>query len=249
MLGHLIIPVVAAIPIVIAIVVIIHKVRPGGRRPRSERHSNGIWAMVGAELANAWHWLRSRAGRGRDDVRGRLEDRARRRDHPWDPPPGGPTAPSVTRRRTQPGPAGGRGRGDSRSAITGGGRGGALRVSPAEMSPECRAVVSLVATFEPGTDEEMLDFTRGWVAFLLGLSEAWENVLEHHLNAIGMDPAALHALADFADGEAESAENAAKIIRMILGYHQGVEAWIADGGELPATGYLTGLEDDGLGAA
>jgi hypothetical protein len=114
-------------------------------------------------------------------------------------------------------------------------------VTPAEIPAVWGPVISFIGGFEPEEDADLMAFVRGNAAAKLAVADAWHNVAGHCVSALGLDPAAVQGMADYADGEGESAHEAAQIWHRFAAVYHEVQEWIASGGTLPRDGtFLTG---------
>lgn len=107
--------------------------------------------------------------------------------------------------------------------------------------PEAWAVVpAMIATFEPGDDTEMMRMWRADAAFQVACADAWRQQFDHLVNGLGLDPAAVQGVAEYADERADSAHSANLVVQRFLAVYLEVKNYLANGGSLPHDGrFLT----------
>ena len=71
------------------------------------------------------------------------------------------------------------------------------------MTSDHATVNNRVANFEPETEGELVQFMTGEAAGLLGYGQALEQLVEHLLADVGLDPASLQGVHEFAEAASE----------------------------------------------
>lgn len=223
---------VACILVVAAGVVLLYR-----REPTAPRSHEGAVASAARTTVRAWHsaasigrWVARRgekAPRSYADLRATYL-RRRRTDGPADPvAPRHEPARELPGDRTLPGelpPAAG--------PVLGGG---------IALTPAAAAAVTEIAVFEAEDDGDLIRWMQHAAAFQLAQADAWRDALETCLNGIGLDPASVRGMAEFADAQADSAHTAAGMVAQFTTVYQAVMEFAAAGGILPRDGrWLTG---------
>lgn len=106
--------------------------------------------------------------------------------------------------------------------------------------PEWGVVPVMIATFEPGDDAEMMNLWRADAAFQVACADAWRAQFDHLVNGLGLDPAAVQGVAEYADERADSAHSANLVVQRFLTVYAEVKNYLANGGTMPHDGrFLT----------
>jgi hypothetical protein len=111
---------------------------------------------------------------------------------------------------------------------------------PAEWAP----VISNIADFQAGNDEEFIDWMNGLILGTSGVAEALIDAYETHVGAVGLDPKALAALHDVADAFAHCAEMSNGAKTKFTDHYDQPREYAANGGVMPHDGrWVTGEGD------
>jgi hypothetical protein len=108
-----------------------------------------------------------------------------------------------------------------------------------------KSLATTASDFEPGTDEELLDWMASEVAGISTYSEALTDVYETCVESIRLDPVAMAALHDAADAAADFATALAYARQRFAAHYGEVRQFVGAGGVLPKDGdFITGEGDD-----
>lgn len=110
----------------------------------------------------------------------------------------------------------------------------------AAFPPEWVVVPAMIATFEPEDDEQLMNMWRADAAFQIACADAWRNQFDHLVNGLGLDPAAVQGVAEYADERGDSAHAANLMVQRFLTVYVEIKNYLANGGRLPHDGrFLT----------
>lgn len=108
-------------------------------------------------------------------------------------------------------------------------------------APDHAAVNARVSGFEPETDGDLLHFLAAEASGLSGYAQAMEQLSEHLLSGVGLDPAALQGIAEIAQHIAEAAAQVTTASNRFQSAYQGVRETVSNGTVLPFRGrFMTG---------
>lgn len=109
------------------------------------------------------------------------------------------------------------------------------------VGPHHAAVNAYVASFEPESDGELIRFMAGEAAGMAGYAHAMEQLSEHLLASVGLDPAAIQGMTEFAQAVTEAAALMTRANARFQQTYQGVRETVAGGTVLPFKGrWITG---------
>jgi hypothetical protein len=109
-------------------------------------------------------------------------------------------------------------------------------ITGAALSPAQAAVVAETGSFEPEDDAEMIAHFRREIAFQDAHANAFRSMLDHLLHAVRADPSSVHGISEYADVRADSAHDAAGMLRRYLTVYAEIKEFRANGGVLPVDG-------------
>lgn len=104
------------------------------------------------------------------------------------------------------------------------------------LSPAQAAVVAETGGFEPEDDAELIAHFRREIAFQDAHANAFRSMLDHLLHAVRADPSSVHGISEYADVRADSAHDAAGMLRRYLTVYAEIKEFRANGGVLPVDG-------------
>src|SRR6266536_346279 len=109
-----------------------------------------------------------------------------------------------------------------------------------------QVLASATSDYEPGSDEELLDWMASEVAGISSYGEAITDLYETCIDAdIRLDPVAMAALHDAADASADFAAAMAYARQKFASHYAEVREFVAAGGVLPKDGdFITGEGED-----
>lgn len=110
------------------------------------------------------------------------------------------------------------------------------------MAPPDWAVISQrVASFEPESDADLINFMTGEVAGICGYAESYEELHRHCIEKVGLDPRAVQGLGEFSEHVLELTQRMTAAHEMFLTAYQEVMQAVASGVVLPYNGrFFTG---------
>ena len=107
--------------------------------------------------------------------------------------------------------------------------------------PDYASLNARVANFEPESDGDLIAFMRGVAAGMHGQAEALEQLAEHLVSGLGVDPAAVQGITEYAQAVTECAALMARANAQFQQVYQGVRETVANGTVLPYQGrWITG---------
>lgn len=109
------------------------------------------------------------------------------------------------------------------------------------LSPAFAAAVAEIGGHEPEDDADLIGFMRHAAAFQAAQADAWRALLDRCLHEVGLDPASVQGVAEYADVMGDTAHDATGMAAQFATVYAQVRDWLADGGVLPHDGrWLTG---------
>lgn len=104
-----------------------------------------------------------------------------------------------------------------------------------------KPLITATREFEPEDDTVLLAWMTGEAGSMAGYAEGIAAAYETATSVVGLDPAALAMLHDYADAAAEAAEAMARARRRFTSHYSEVRTFSANGGVLPYNGrWMTG---------
>jgi hypothetical protein len=116
--------------------------------------------------------------------------------------------------------------------------------SAPEPTAAWRELAARTGEFDPEDDTRLLAWMSGEAAGMAGYAESMTAACETAVNAIGLDPAAMSAMHDYADAASEAAQQMAAARQAFTAHYAEVRQYAAaGGGVLPFSGrWMTGEE-------
>jgi hypothetical protein len=104
-----------------------------------------------------------------------------------------------------------------------------------------KPLITATREFDPENDAVLLAWMTGEAGGMAGYAEGIAAAYETATTVVGLDPAALAMLHDYADAAAEAAEAMARARRRFTSHYSEVRTFTANGGVLPYNGrWMTG---------
>lgn len=110
---------------------------------------------------------------------------------------------------------------------------GALIMGGVPVPPQWAALCEAVGSFEPDTDEDLINHVAGEAAGILAYADAVRNRAETLMHATGLDPAYVAGHYEFADEFADLAAIAALVNKRFHAIYAAIRDWVSGGGILP----------------
>jgi hypothetical protein len=102
-------------------------------------------------------------------------------------------------------------------------------------------VIARIANYEPENDGDLIRFMAGEATGVSGIAQAWEQQAEHLLASVGLDPAAIQGVTEYAQAMAEAAALMTRANARFQQVYQGVRETVSGGTVLPFRGrWITG---------
>ena len=120
---------------------------------------------------------------------------------------------------------------------------GARRGRAPAMEPAVawKELIARTADYEPEDDAQLLAWMAGEAAGMAGYAESMATAYETAVNSVGLDPAAMSAMHDYADSVAEAAQQMAAARQKFAEFYAEVRNFTAAGNKLPYDGrWITG---------
>ena len=108
-----------------------------------------------------------------------------------------------------------------------------LAAAGAPVPLQWAALCDATASFEPDSDEALLEHAAGEAAGILAYAEARRSLADTLLHGTGLDPAYVAGHHEFADEFAELAAAVALVDRRFHAIYGAIREWVAGGGILP----------------
>jgi hypothetical protein len=107
-----------------------------------------------------------------------------------------------------------------------------------------KSLANVTGDFQPEDDADLLAWMAGEAGGMSLYAEAIQDAYETAVNTVGLDPAAMRALHDYADAAAQGAEAMAAARQRFADHYKEVREFTAAGGVLPYDGrWMTGEGD------
>ena len=114
-------------------------------------------------------------------------------------------------------------------------------MAPRTAPPDHAALNARVSGFEPENDGDLLGFMSGEASGKAGYAQAMEQLTEHLLSGVGLDPSSVSAVSEYAQACSEAAAIMVRANARFQTVYQGVRETVAGGTVLPFNGrWITG---------